>query len=35
MEFGVFILAQQRGWHQTSQQLMQNSSMHAVAAWCR
>ena len=25
MEFGVFILAQQRGYHQTSQQVIQNS----------
>ncbi|GAA4339075.1 LLM class flavin-dependent oxidoreductase [Variovorax defluvii] len=32
MEFGVFILAQQRGYHQTSQQVIQNSIEQTVAA---
>ena len=32
MEFGVFILAQQRGYHQTSQQVIQNSIQQTVAA---
>jgi alkanesulfonate monooxygenase SsuD/methylene tetrahydromethanopterin reductase-like flavin-dependent oxidoreductase (luciferase family) len=32
MEFGVFILAQQRGYHQTSQQVIQNSSEQTIVA---
>lgn len=32
MEFGVFILAQQRGYHQTSQQVIKNSIEQTVAA---
>jgi len=32
MEFGVFILAQQRGYHQTSQQVINNSIEQAVVA---
>lgn len=32
MEFGVFILAQQRGYHQTSQQVIMNSVEQTVAA---
>jgi len=32
MDFGVFILAQQRGYHQTSQQVIQNSIEQAVVA---
>ena len=32
MEFGVFILAQQRGYHQTSQQVINNSIQQTVAA---
>jgi alkanesulfonate monooxygenase SsuD/methylene tetrahydromethanopterin reductase-like flavin-dependent oxidoreductase (luciferase family) len=32
MEFGVFILAQQRGYHQTSQQVIQNSIEQTVMA---
>lgn len=32
MEFGVFILAQQRGYHQTSQQVIQNSIEQTVVA---
>src|SRR6516225_622947 len=32
MEFGVFILAQQRGYHQTSQQVIQNSIQQTVVA---
>src|SRR5215207_3539926 len=32
MEFGVFILAQQRGYHQTSQQVINNSTQQTVAA---
>ena len=32
MEFGVFILAQQRGYHQTSQQVIGNSIEQTVAA---
>lgn len=32
MEFGVFILAQQRGYHQTSQQVIHNSIEQTVAA---
>lgn len=32
MEFGVFILAQQRGYHQTSQQVISNSIEQTVAA---
>ena len=32
MEFGVFILAQQRGYHQTSQQVIQNSIEQSVVA---
>jgi alkanesulfonate monooxygenase SsuD/methylene tetrahydromethanopterin reductase-like flavin-dependent oxidoreductase (luciferase family) len=32
MEFGVFILAQQRGYHQTSQQVIENSIEQTVAA---
>ena len=32
MEFGVFILAQQRGYHQTSQQVINNSVEQTVAA---
>jgi len=32
MEFGVFILAQQRGYHQTSQQVINNSIEQTVAA---
>lgn len=32
MEFGVFILAQQRGYHQSSQQVIQNSIEQTVAA---
>ncbi|MCT9812549.1 LLM class flavin-dependent oxidoreductase [Acidovorax sp. Be4] len=32
MEFGVFILAQQRGYHQSSQQVIQNSIAQTVAA---
>ena len=42
MEFGAFILAPQRGYHQTSQPVMQNLRARAVAAgpagvtlaWC-
>jgi alkanesulfonate monooxygenase SsuD/methylene tetrahydromethanopterin reductase-like flavin-dependent oxidoreductase (luciferase family) len=32
MEFGVFLLAQQRGYHQTSQQVIQNSIEQTVVA---
>jgi alkanesulfonate monooxygenase SsuD/methylene tetrahydromethanopterin reductase-like flavin-dependent oxidoreductase (luciferase family) len=32
MEFGVFILAQQRGYHQTSQQVINNAVEQTVAA---
>lgn len=32
MEFGVFILAQQRGYHQTSQQVIQNSVEQTMVA---
>lgn len=32
MEFGVFILAQQRGYHQSSQQVIQNSIEQTVVA---
>jgi alkanesulfonate monooxygenase SsuD/methylene tetrahydromethanopterin reductase-like flavin-dependent oxidoreductase (luciferase family) len=32
MEFGVFILAQQRGYHQTSQQIINNSIQQTVVA---
>ncbi len=32
MEFGVFILAQQRGYHQTSQQVIANSIQQTIAA---
>lgn len=32
MEFGVFILAQQRGYHQTSQQVIQNSIEQTIVA---
>ncbi len=32
MDFGVFILAQQRGYHQTSQQVIQNSVEQTIAA---
>ncbi|MDM0103293.1 hypothetical protein QTI51_38915, partial [Variovorax sp. J22G73] len=32
MEFGVFILAQQRGYHQTSQQVINNSIEQTVVA---
>jgi alkanesulfonate monooxygenase SsuD/methylene tetrahydromethanopterin reductase-like flavin-dependent oxidoreductase (luciferase family) len=32
MEFGVFILAQQRGYHQTSQEVINNSIQQTVAA---
>lgn len=32
MEFGVFILAQQRGYHQTSQQVINNSIQQTVIA---
>ena len=32
MEFGVFILAQQRGYHQTSQQVIQNSVEQTIIA---
>ncbi len=32
MEFGVFILAQQRGYHQTSQQVIQNSVEQTIVA---
>jgi alkanesulfonate monooxygenase SsuD/methylene tetrahydromethanopterin reductase-like flavin-dependent oxidoreductase (luciferase family) len=32
MEFGVFILAQQRGYHQTPQQVIQNSIEQTMAA---
>lgn len=32
MEFGVFILAQQRGYHQTSQQVIKNSVEQTVVA---
>jgi alkanesulfonate monooxygenase SsuD/methylene tetrahydromethanopterin reductase-like flavin-dependent oxidoreductase (luciferase family) len=32
MEFGVFILAQQRGYHQTSQQVIKNSIEQTVVA---
>lgn len=32
MEFGVFILAQQRGYHQTSQQVIQHSIEQTIAA---
>jgi alkanesulfonate monooxygenase SsuD/methylene tetrahydromethanopterin reductase-like flavin-dependent oxidoreductase (luciferase family) len=32
MEFGVFILAQQRGYHQSSQQVIQNSIQQTVMA---
>jgi len=32
MEFGVFILAQQRGYHQTSQQVIQNSIEQTMVA---
>lgn len=32
MEFGVFILAQQRGYHQTSQQVIANSIEQTIAA---
>jgi len=32
MEFGVFILAQQRGYHQTSQQVIHNAVEQTVAA---
>ncbi|MGB3072310.1 MAG: LLM class flavin-dependent oxidoreductase, partial [Ottowia sp.] len=32
MEFGVFILAQQRGYHQTSQQVINNSIEQTIAA---
>jgi len=32
MEFGVFILAQQRGYHQTSQQVISNSIEQTLAA---
>jgi alkanesulfonate monooxygenase SsuD/methylene tetrahydromethanopterin reductase-like flavin-dependent oxidoreductase (luciferase family) len=32
MEFGVFILAQQRGYHQASQQVINNSVEQAIAA---
>ena len=32
MEFGVFILAQQRGYHQTSQQVISNSIEQTIAA---
>ncbi|MDR6860787.1 LLM class flavin-dependent oxidoreductase [Variovorax guangxiensis] len=32
MEFGVFILAQQRGYHQTSQQVINNSIQQTVVA---
>lgn len=32
MEFGVFILAQQRGYHQTSQQVISNSIEQTVVA---
>ena len=32
MEFGVFILAQQRGYHQSSQQVIQNSIEQSVVA---
>ena len=32
MQFGVFILAQQRGYHQSSQQVIQNSIEQTVAA---
>lgn len=32
MDFGVFILAQQRGYHQSSQQVIQNSVEQTVAA---
>ena len=32
MEFGVFILAQQRGYHQSSQQVIGNAVQQTVAA---
>jgi alkanesulfonate monooxygenase SsuD/methylene tetrahydromethanopterin reductase-like flavin-dependent oxidoreductase (luciferase family) len=32
MEFGVFILAQQRGYHQTSQQVINNSIQQTIVA---
>jgi len=32
MEFGVFILAQQRGYQQTSQQVINNSIEQTIAA---
>ena len=32
MEFGVFILAQQRGYHQTSQQVINNAVEQTIAA---
>ena len=32
MEFGVFLLAQQRGYHQTSQQVINNSIEQTVMA---
>jgi len=32
MDFGIFILAQQRGYHQTSQQVINNSIEQTVAA---
>lgn len=32
MEFGVFILAQQRGYHQTSKQVISNSVEQTIAA---
>ena len=32
MEFGVFILAQQRGYHQTSQQVINHSIQQTVMA---
>ncbi|MDO8772110.1 MAG: hypothetical protein Q7K57_26070, partial [Burkholderiaceae bacterium] len=32
MEFGVFILAQQRGYHQTSEQVINNSIEQTVVA---
>ena len=32
MEFGVFILAQQRGYHQSSQQVIRNAVEQTVTA---
>ncbi len=32
MEFGIFVLAQQRGYHQTSQQVIQNSIEQTIVA---